>query len=73
MENYREDNTDSVGKPSAIDLSKANKKRKGSGAGGAWRAYIHDKCKGHRFGASSLKELARSYKALTSEQKEVWK
>ena len=48
------------------------RKKKNAGGGGAWRAYVHHKCKGEQFGGAALTELAKSYKALSPQEKQVY-
>ena len=48
------------------------RKKKNAGGGGAWRAYVHQKCKGVKFGGAALTELAKSYKALSPQEKQLY-
>ena len=37
---------------------------KRKGAGGCWRAFVHDRCKGHKLTGEFMQELSREYKRL---------
>lgn len=49
------------------------KARREGGGGGAWRAFIHVKCKGQQLAANGMQELAAEYRQLPPCQKERFK
>ena len=58
--------------PSATKRMKPTQ-RKRRGGGGAWRTFVHVRCKGKKFGRAGVKQLAAEYRLLSAEEKDKYK
>ena len=57
------------GRPKIEREAEGSAKKRRTGAGGAWRAFVHVRCAGQNFSQASLLEWSAEYRQLTPEQK----
>eukprot|EP00971_Amphidinium_carterae_P353055 6492807-Amphidinium_carterae.5 len=63
-------NADELGHSESTIVEETKKDKKRSGAGGAWRAYCHERLRGQHFTPELMQEVRRDYHSLSDAEKE---